>query len=428
MRETRLFLTLKNNMISFRIGFFLAIRQIQRSTKWSTILIILVMLLTFLNLVVVSGVLVGLIEGAVSANRERNTSDLIISTLREKTYIPNSTGTINIAENLPYTKALSARYIQGGTIQSNFKESIRDDELPEEVSTSIIGINPVAENEVTQIGDYMIEGEFLEPDDFDQVVIGYLLLQRYLNLDSSIFASLDDVYVGSKVRIRIGDISREMTVKGIVKTKVDEIDRSVYLNDFQLRSMIGRDDFNVDQIVLDLGGSENANKAKEALLKNGIGEFAKVQTFEDAQPKFLKDIKDTFSLLGTMIGSIGLVVAAITIFIVIFVNAITRRRQIGIMKAIGINSKAIELSYVFQSLFYAVIGSGLGLIIVYFLLVPYFASNPINFPFSDGILVAPAFGTSIRLILLVIVTAIAGYLPARIIVKKNTLDSILGRK
>lgn len=386
------------------------------------------MLLTFLNLVVVSGVLVGLIEGAVSANRERNTSDLIISTLREKTYIPNSTGTINIAENLPYTKALSARYIQGGTIQSNFKESIRDDELPEEVSTSIIGINPVAENEVTQIGDYMIEGEFLEPDDFDQVVIGYLLLQRYLNLDSSIFASLDDVYVGSKVRIRIGDISREMTVKGIVKTKVDEIDRSVYLNDFQLRSMIGRDDFNVDQIVLDLGGSENANKAKEALLKNGIGEFAKVQTFEDAQPKFLKDIKDTFSLLGTMIGSIGLVVAAITIFIVIFVNAITRRRQIGIMKAIGINSKAIELSYVFQSLFYAVIGSGLGLIIVYFLLVPYFASNPINFPFSDGILVAPAFGTSIRLILLVIVTAIAGYLPARIIVKKNTLDSILGRK
>lgn len=415
-------------MLPFKIGFFLAIRQIKRSTKWSTILIVIVMMLTFLNLVVVSGVLVGLIEGAVVANREKNTSDLIISTFREKTYINDSTKVINIAKGLPYTKSVSARYIENGTIEANFKESVRSDELRETVGTSIIGIDPEDENAITGLSEDMIEGEFLDKNDFDKVVIGYLLLQRYLNLDSAIFASLEGVYPGSKVRITLGDVSREMTVKGIVKTKVDEVDRSVYLNDFQLRSMIGRDDFNVDQIVLDLGGPENAELAKEALLKNGVGEVARVQTFEDAQPKFLKDIKDTFALLGTMIGSIGLVVAAITIFIVIFINAITRRRQIGIMKAIGINGKAIEFSYVFQSLFYAAIGSGLGLVIVYFVLVPYFAANPINFPFSDGILVAPAFGTIVRLSLLVLVTAVAGYLPARIIVKKNTLDSILGRK
>jgi ABC-type anion transport system duplicated permease subunit len=42
--------------------------------------------------------------------------------------------------------------------------------------------------------------------------------------------------------------------------------------------------------------------------------------------------------------------------------------------------------------------------------------------------VAPALGTTIRLTLLILVTAIAGYVPAKIIVRKNTLDSILGRK
>src|SRR5690606_13810132 len=141
---------------------------------------------------------------------------------------------------------------------------------------------------------------------------------------------------------------------------------------------------------------------------------------EDAQPKFLQDIKDTFALLGSIISSIGLFVASITVFIVIFINAITRRKYIGIMKGIGINGKAIELSYVFQSLIYAMIGSVIGIVLVYFVLVPFFNANPIDFPFSDGILVAPWSGTLWRIGLLIFATALAGYIPARMIVKKNT--------
>jgi ABC-type antimicrobial peptide transport system permease subunit len=122
------------------------------------------------------------------------------------------------------------------------------------------------------------------------------------------------------------------------------------------------------------------------------------------------------------------VVAAITIFIVIFINAITRRKFIGILKGIGISGEAIEISYVFQSLFYAVIGSGIGLAVLYGFLVPAVATHPIDFPFSDGILVAPLDGTLTRIGLLVLTTVIAGYLPSRMIVRRNTLDSILGRK
>lgn len=87
----------------------------------------------------------------------------------------------------------------------------------------------------------------------------------------------------------------------------------------------------------------------------------------------------------------------------------------------------IELSYIFQSVFYAIIGSTVGLIVVYTFLVPYFLANPINFPFSDGILVAPLGETLIRMALLILSTIIAGYVPSRMIVQKNTLDSILGR-
>ena len=229
------------------------------------------------------------------------------------------------------------------------------------------------------------------------------------------------------MRITIGDVKREMTVKGIVKSKVDEISYRIYFVDSQFRDLIGRNDYNVGEISIRLKNGANPNIIKEALLRAGVGEHARVQTFEDAQPKFLQDIKDTFALLGNMISSIGLVVASITIFIVIFINAITRRKFIGILKGVGISGRTIEVSYVFQSFFYALSGSSIGLLILYGFLEPFISAHPINFPFSDGILVAPVSGTVIKILILIFTTVIAGYIPARMIVRKNTLDSILGR-
>jgi ABC-type lipoprotein release transport system permease subunit len=132
-------------------------------------------------------------------------------------------------------------------------------------------------------------------------------------------------------------------------------------------------------------------------------------------------------MLGNLISSVGLVVASITIFIVIFVNAITRRRYIGILKGIGIESRVIEISYVIQSLFYAVVGMIIGTIFVFGFLEPYITQHPINFPFSDGILVVTWLGVFVRAAILCVATVIAGYIPARIVVNQNTLSAILGR-
>jgi putative ABC transport system permease protein len=197
--------------------------------------------------------------------------------------------------------------------------------------------------------------------------------------------------------------------------------------DSQVKELIGRQDNNVSQIAIKLKPGADPLAVKNTLILQGVDKLAKVQTYADAQPKFLKDIITTFAILGNAISSIGLVVASITIFIVIFINALTRRKFIGILKGIGINGQAIEISYMFQSVFYAFFGSMIGLGIIYFLLVPLFLTHPIDFPFSDGILVAPLIETLVRMALLVIATVIAGYIPARMIVRKNTLDSILGR-
>lgn len=413
---------------NLRVGFFLALRQLKRSNPWTTLLIICVMILTFLNLVVLSGILVGLIEGAVGAVREHYTGDVIITAPREKGFIENSPRVIQTVQSFPEVASFSARYTEMGTAEANYQTPGRITDIPERVSTTFAGIDPKSEDATTNIKDLLVEGEYIDENDFDQVVIGALLLRKYLDFESELFVTLENVEIGDKIRVQIGETVREVTIKGIVKSKVDEIDRRIFFPQKQFRTLIGRNDFNVNEIAIKLVKGTDPIVVKEGLIASGItADFAKVQTFEDAQPKFLQDMKQTFRLLGNIVSSLGLVVASITVFIVIFINALTRRKFIGILKGIGISGTAIEISYVFQSFFYAIIGSGAGVALVYGVLVPYFNAYPINFPFSDGILVAPIMEVTASAILLIIITVIAGYVPSRMIVRKNTLDSILGR-
>lgn len=416
------------SLLNYRIGFFLAIRQIKRSSLWTNVLITFVMVLTFLNLVVVSGILVGLIQGAVDSVRNHYISDIIVTNLNNKNYIENSPAVIDILKKESRIQQYTARYAERGTVEADYKSKIKDTDKANITSASFAGIDPIAEDQVTNLSRFIVEGSWLAPSDYDQVVLGSYLLKKYMPIESPGFVTLSgEIGPGTKVRIAIGNIIREVTVKGVISSKIDEINMRIFMTDSQLRSLIGRNDFNVDEISIKLKPGNDPKEVRDTLVASGIDRVAKVQTFEDAQPKFIKDMITTFALLGNIFSSLGLVVAAITIFIVIFINAITRRKFIGILKGIGIAGEAIEISYVMQSFFYAITGSIIGLIIVYAGLQPFIAAHPINFPFSDGILVAPISSTLFRISLLILSTVIAGYIPARMIVKKNTLDSILGR-
>lgn len=416
----------KHLLTSLNLGFFLAWRQVRGSSIGTTALIVFVMTLTFLNLVVVRGVLVGLIQSSTDLFKEKYAGDIILSTLPKKSYIENSPSTIEVVKNMPWTRVYSARYVESGTVEGTYKERVDFTEDANIASGVFTGIDPLKEQETTDIKSMLIAGSYLTPEDTDSILVGANILKKYLPIEAPGLLLLENVDVGSRVRIKINGNLKEVTVKGIIKGKGAFDDRVVIL-DSVLRPLIGRTDYNVDEIAIKLKPGSDPKVVKQALISAGVGDTARVQTSEEALPKFLKDIQATFGLLGNAIGSIGLVVASITIFIVIYINAITRRKFIGILKGIGIDSTAIEFSYILQSIFYATMGVIVGLLILYGFLVPYIDAHPINFPFSDGILVAEYSNTLIRAGLLLLATIIAGYIPARLVVKQNTLDAILGR-
>lgn len=412
---------------SLSLGWFLAYRQVRRSSFATTALIVFVMTLTFLNLVVVRGVLVGLLQGATNNYKEHYAGDIIITNLPKKNYIEHSSRIISTIESLPGIESYTYRYAEGGEIEANYKERIRLTDDANSAGTTIVGIDPEREDLVTDISDFIIEGRYLEPEDTDGILLGANLLRKYLDIEAPNISLLQDVEVGDRVRVNIGGFRKEFVVLGILKSKADEIDFRAFIPEATMRSLVGRGDYNVDEIAIILKKGVDKNEMKEVMLRSSIGETARVLTWEESLPKFLLDIQKTFGLLGNAIGSIGLVVASITIFIVIFINAITRRKYIGILKGIGVRSEAIEMAYVMQAIFYALLGIAIGFAVVYGFLVPFIDAHPIKFPFSDGILVAELPGTLMRGGLLLIATIIAGFIPARLVVKQNTLDAILGK-
>lgn len=409
---------------AIQVGWFLAYRQIKRSSIWTTGLIVFIMTLTFLNLVVTSGILVGLIVGINQEFKTRLNGDLTISPLDEKKQIEKTTEILSLIRSNPDVVVFSTRYIKGATLEAGYKTR-KDADEPNKVSAPLVGIDPTQEDEFGGLSGKMIEGRFLEPGDSDVVVLGKDLVQKY-QVDVN-RPSLKKVETGDKIRIKIGDNTKEYTIVGIIKAKADAISGRAYMAQSEFLNFTGAVNYDADEIAIKTTTDAAALALQKTLKENGYGQFAKIQTFEEGTPQFVRDIAALFGTLGNFFGSIGIVVASITLFIVVFINAVTRRKYIGILKGIGVSERAIEYAYVMQSFFYSVIGSGIGILITYTLLVPFFQANPINFPFSDGILVAPLDGTLIRMGILVFTAIVAGYIPAKMIVRQNTLNAILGR-
>ena len=415
-------------MRSLRIGILLGFRQIQRSSIWTTGLIIFVMMLTFLNLIAVSGILVGLITGAERAVRLESLGDIVMTPKDGENVIFETSAVVSELATFSEIQQFSTRYETIAQLEANYKER-RDLKGERDIANvNIMGIDPDEEDAMSGLKSKVVAGEYLDSQEEGFILVGVYYLKEYALKFGDVFESVENVGPGDTVRISSGEVSKEFIVKGLIESKVDQVSLNTYIPEREFRRLFGRIDRNADQIVIRVQEPGQEIAVQDSLIASGIGDYAKIQTYDQSKPKFITDIKNTFNILGTFIGSVGIVVASITIFIIIFINALSRRRHIGILKGIGIDRSVIEIAYVLQAAFYALLGSIFGALLTYGFLVPYFESNPIQFPFSDGILVAPIDETFLRFIVLFVITLIAGYVPAWMIVRQNTLNSILGRK
>ena len=409
-------------------AWFLSLAQIKRSSFATTALIIFVMTLTFLNLTFVSGVLLGLVEGSADAFQRQYSGDVLIKNLESKSFIRNNEKITKWLKTQPEVVAVSSRFLSSNLVEANYRTNTSPYDKDDSVFTQIAGINPSGEDAVTKLESRVIDGRYLNKSDIGYVMIGSELLAEYRRVNDAGLGALENVQIGDKIRIKFGASSFEFELAGVLKSKNQNVSQRIFMVDTQLRQILNRSDYGANEIAIRLS-NENKATALVASLKSGpFKDSAQFQTFLEAQGTFFEDIKSTFSILSSVIGFIGLMVAAITVFIVIFINAVARRRFIGILKGIGIKRTSIEIAYIIQAMFYAGICILLGLSLLMYLIVPFIAANPIDFPFSDGIVYVTASGLISKTLILFAATLIAGYLPAKLITRQNTLDAILNRQ
>lgn len=415
-------------MRAFRLGVFLGWRQIQHASMWATGLIVVIILFTFLNLVALSGILFGIVDGALDQVRTQALGDINVSPLDGETRVLETERFLQILETYPEIKAYSARYGGLVTIEANYKERRSLNQDPDIIAVNVTGIDPVAEAATTDLEDLVAEGEYLDPNESGYILLGKYNVDRYAAEYGNVYDSLKKIKPGSPVKVTVGDETRDFIVKGIIDSKVDLISVSVYMPEREFRRMFDRYDHNANQIAVRLvdGVDEAAVKAK--LESSDLSALGEISYFSEDIPKFVVDVRDTFQKLSLIVGVIGITVASITIFIVIFINALSRRRQIGILKAIGITRRTIEFAYITQASFYVIIGSVIGILVTKFGLVPYFMEHPIDFPYADTALLIDDAGLLLRFGALLLVALVAGFIPAWMITRQNTLDAILGRK
>jgi len=236
------------------------------------------------------------------------------------------------------------------------------------------------------------------------------------------------VNIGARLKLINGENSKKVVVLGIIDTGNTTIDSRIFMPETAMRTFLDNPHLNANEIAISLHPQTSAIQAKEYVLDNfSFRSDISVQTAEETLPKAISDMKKTFSMLGNLVGAISLIVGAITIFIVIFVNAVTRRKYIGILKGIGISSRAIEISYIIQALFYAIAGIALASYIIIWFLDPWFDIHPLQFPVTKGSLAITTDGLFNRGLILLLTAFASGYTPAVMITKQNTLDAILGR-
>ncbi len=403
----------------------MAKRTVLRSNRYVTGLIVLILTLIFLNLVGVGGLLIGMVKSGDVAYYSIYSASIVVSPLLEKKSIQRADELINFAKTLPGFVAYSPRLNGSAKMELDWRDKIQGSQ-GNSISGSILGVDPDLENKTTLLDTKVVEGRFLKEDDRDSIVIGATLAGRGSGF--SLGETLKGVEVGKRILLTYTNgVQKEYTIVGILQTKVGLRSNQAFVNLQELKEINNITDQRYSSIAIKTTDPLHTADFKSYFYQAGYDKYNRIESWDETRGSALNNINIAFTLIGNVIGGIGLMVGGITIFILIFVNAITKRKFIGILKASGVSSIAIVISYIIQAMTYTIVGILLGLLFLYGFLVPYFERNPIDFPFSDVTLYLTQDYVLIRVIILFLVSTFAGLIPAYLIARENSLNAIMGR-
>ncbi len=411
-------------MQNLKVSLFLAFKSIVKGNRWALLLIILIMSLSFVNLIFITSILAGVTHTLDTQLVNNVLGNVVIDPEENKNYIDRASqlesriwemaGVVGVAPHLNSRAFIEYEWLD--------KESPSD--KGKSGTWTVIGIDPGKEVNVTQIHDHMVAGSYLDENDRDKIVLG-IEIAGGEGSRSSPHLTLQGVKVGDMVRLTYSNgIRKEYEVKGIFQAQeIMVADEQAFVTRKEMSSILGRQTYSdrASQIMIRTETTGNEARFVEELKALGLKE--KIRSWQNYGTA-VRSMVASFDTVTNLVAGIGLAVAAIAMFIVIYIGVINRRRQIGILRAIGIKGNVIIYSYVIQTLFYAISGIAIGWSAVHFIAQPYFASHPLNLPLGPVILIVKAESVRNSIIGLVSAAILAGFIPVMGIIRQSIIDAI----
>ncbi|MBA7599192.1 hypothetical protein ES703_06219 [subsurface metagenome] len=396
-----------------KVGFVSALSSVKRGNKKTLAFIVFVLALIFMNLVFLPS-MIGGISGMFTDFMQYPYGDIVVEPMGDNSYINNADNVLQKVRAVPEVKAVTKRLDVGASIQ--YKQKV--------VGSSITGLLPSEEYDVSQYPYIISEGEFLGDLSRNEIIIGAMLVEGYFG--SEIYDNLGGVRVGSFVNVTYSNgVVRTYKVKGIMEGTFELTDLNALIHYKEIKDVFGLGESKATSVVIRVKDTADSAKVKEKIIGAGVNE--PVFTSDEKSDAVLRQAMQSIDMINVVSKYVSLIVGAALILIIIYINVLHRKKEIGILKAVGITPRSIVLSYAFISMFYVSMGILAGLVL-YFALMYYFTVSPVTFYETITIIPEIQGGLIIQSIFTMLgMSVIAGILPAWRVSKESILEAIWGR-
>ena len=412
-------------MGDLKLAFFLAHKSIFKGNRWALILIVLVMSLSFANLLLTPSILMGVTDAINRQQVETLYGDVVVDPLADEYHLTGVTELTEMIEQVPGVAGVAARLNYSGMLEHDWrsKDSVLD--KGKSGTWSVVGIDPEDEAAVTSIHDSVIDGDYLEERDRDSILLGVEIAGGQ-QAHSAAFQTLDGVMVGDTVRMTYPNgVQREYEVAGIFRSRDSQADRMVFVTRAEIASVLGRSVYGdrASQLLVSIDGTRTEEEVIQSI--QSLDTASEARSWREYGGA-MTGVVSSFAVVAGLISGIGLIVAGIVMFIVIYINVIHSRRHIGILRAIGIKRDIIIGSYLVQALFYAVMGVVLGGLAFRFGLPAYFEYHPLDLSIGHVSLALHPGIVESAVAGLVLAAVLAGLVPVFNITRQGIVHAIRG--
>jgi putative ABC transport system permease protein len=405
---------MEHNQDGGRVSLFLAVRAIQRGNRNTLALTVLIIALVVVMMNFLSLVIGGVVMLYNQQMIDYQYGHVSIEPEDKAFAIENADVLTREVRRMPGVLGVSARMSTGATITNPKNGKFQ--------TKSLVAFNPRDEREVTKFDEALIEGDYLAEGDTDQVLIGTLLAGDEDEKKDKL-PSLGGVKVGDRIDIAYNNgVVKSYRVKGIYRSDGVMIDTMAFITQKEMDAVMHTEG-KATEILVHGTTDEAASSLKTTLLQYGVKE--QVKTWDERGRGIIGDAIASFGLISAIMTVVSLVVASVVVFIVTFINIINKKKQIAILKAIGIRRQTIIGSYLLQVIFLCVCGITLGVLIlnaICLLLTMY----PLRFPMGYITPSVDYGGLLVSILALMLVAVISGYIPSYQVANEEILDAMRG--